>query len=239
MTIHVHARGYGVAEVRIYDEIASHGGVSAASFDDQLKALGRIQRLVLRINSPGGEVPQAAAIYNMLERLKASGTHIAVVIDGVAASAASWIAMVGDEVIMPENTMMMIHNPAGLVVGESADMRDVAVVLDKVRDNMVAAYASKSRKSATDVRAIMDAETWYTAAEAVAAGFADRVEQPIRIAAAFDPARFARHVPKTMDALVAQFWRAHGVTPPIARSPRAAPSSAIRDEVRKRMTGSD
>jgi ATP-dependent Clp protease protease subunit len=200
------ARAPATAELLIYNEITSHGGVSAKDIDTQLKAMGSLQSLTVRINSPGGEVPQAASIYNMLERLKAGGTRIVVWVDGLAASAASWIAMVGDEIIMPENALMMIHNPAGLVVGDAGEMRDLASVLDKVKQSMVVAYAKKSRKPPFEVEAIMDAETWYTADEAVAAGFADRVEQPVRIAASFDAGKFARHPPATISDLSRRYW---------------------------------
>jgi ATP-dependent protease ClpP protease subunit len=208
--------GAGTGEILIFDEIRSDGGVSAKDFDAQLKALGRMRLLTLRINSPGGDVPQAAAIVNMLERLKANGTFVSVRIEGVAASAASWIAMVGHEVIMPENTLMMIHSPSSLVVGNATDMRDIASVLDKVRDAMVGAYVAKSRKSRAEVEAIMEAETWFSASEAVAAGFADRVEQPIAIAAVHDLTKFKQppKAPTTMAELADQFWARQGKPAP-------------------------
>lgn len=182
----VAAKGDDPAEILIYDYIGSYG-VTAANFDRDLKALGPQANLVMRINSPGGETPSAASIYNMLERYKVkNNTDLTVVIDGIAASAASWIAMLGDEVIMPENSLMMIHDPSGFAMGTSRDMRSLAAVLDKIKQGMVAAYVKKSGQSREDVEAIMEAETWYDAQEAVDAGFADRVDNPIEIAAAMD-----------------------------------------------------
>src|SRR5262249_47457106 len=98
--------------------------------------------------------------------------------------------------------------PSGLVVGEASDLRDLAAVLDKVKATMVAAYSRKSGKPRAEVEAIMAAETWFTAAEAVAAGFADRIGQPIALAATFDPARFARKRPAIVPLaeFAQRFW---------------------------------
>lgn len=188
----VAAQGNEPAEILIYDYIGSYG-VTAQDFDAGLKALGNpvSGKATLRINSPGGETPTAASIYNMLERwLGKYDIQLTVVVDGIAASAASWIAMLGDEVVMPENTLMMIHDPAGFAVGTSRDLRTLASVLDRIKQGMVTAYMKKSGQGKEAVEAIMEAETWYSAEEAVEAGFADRVDNPIDIAASFDLSRF-------------------------------------------------
>ena len=110
------------AEIIIYDEIGAFG-IPAKAFLDELKALGPVPEVTVRINSPGGSVFDGVAIYNALKR------HDAVVtvwIDGIAASIASMIAMAGDEVVMPENAMLMLHDPSGLAIGTAADMRALA-----------------------------------------------------------------------------------------------------------------
>lgn len=123
----IRARSSG-AEVLIYDEIGVYG-VSAKRFLAELGALPVGAPIDLRVNSPGGSVFDAVAIYNALTR---HSGQITVWIDGIAASAASYIAMAGDEIVMPENAFLMIHNPAGLVMGTAEDMRAMASALDKV-----------------------------------------------------------------------------------------------------------
>ncbi|HZA66464.1 MAG TPA: head maturation protease, ClpP-related [Geminicoccaceae bacterium] len=189
------ARG---AEIVIYDEIGAFG-IPAKVFLDELKALGPVAELTVRINSPGGSVFDGVAIYNALKRHDAAVT---VWIDGIAASIASMIAMAGDEVVMPENAMLVLHDPSGLVMGTATDMRAMAEALDRMKSGMVAAYCDKSGRDEAEIEALMAAETWLSAQEAVALGLADRVEQPIRMAAAFDLSRFSNPPPQ-LAALVA------------------------------------
>ena len=116
------------AEISIYDEIGAYG-VSAKAFLADLGKLPDKAPLTLRLNSPGGSVFDAVAIYNALQRH--AGT-VTVSIDGIAASAASYIAMAGDEIIMPENAFLMIHDPSGMVMGTAGDMRSMAEALEKI-----------------------------------------------------------------------------------------------------------
>ncbi|MGP6089753.1 head maturation protease, ClpP-related [Antarctobacter jejuensis] len=185
------------AEVSIYDEIGAYG-VSAKGFLAELGALPEGTPIDLRLNSPGGSVFDAVAIFNALSRH--AGT-VTVWIDGIAASAASYIAMAGDEIVMPENAFLMIHDPPGLVMGTAEDMRSMAGALDKVKGSLVSGYAAKSGRTAEEVSALMAAETWFDAAEAFAQGFADRVAEPVRIAARFDIARFRNAPPAVTDAV--------------------------------------
>jgi ATP-dependent Clp protease, protease subunit len=189
------ARG---AEIVIYDEIGAFG-IAAKAFLDELKALGSVAELTVRINSPGGSVFDGVAIYNALKRHDAA---ITVWVDGIAASIASMIAMAGDEVVMPENAMLMLHDPSGLVMGTAADMRAMAEALDRMKAGMVAAYRDKSRRDDAEMEALMAAETWLSADEAVELGLADRIEQPVRMAAHFDLSRF-RNPPPQLVALTA------------------------------------
>lgn len=189
------AAGNDPAELMIYDEIGMFG-VTASQFATDFKALGAIKQLTLRINSPGGDVFAGNAIFNILDRAKGRGLVINVVIDGLAASMASLIAMVGTTVAMPENAMMMIHNPSGGVFGTSEDMKQWAAFLDKLKATMVATYAKKSGMDADDVATLMDEETWLTAEEAVTQGFADLVEKPHALAATYDLHRY-KHPPES------------------------------------------
>jgi len=185
------------AEIVIYDEIGAFG-IPAKAFLDELKALGRVAELTVRINSPGGSVFDGVAIYNALKRHDAA---ITVWLDGIAASIASMIAMAGDEVVMPENAMLMLHDPSGLVAGTATDMRAMAEALDKMKAGMVAAYRDKSGRDDAEIEALMRNETWLSAQEAVELGLADRVEQPIRMAAHFDLSRF-RNAPPQLAAIL-------------------------------------
>lgn len=188
------------AEVAIYDEIGAYG-VSAKGFLAELGALPEGTPVDLRLNSPGGSVFDAVAIHNALKRHEGTVT---VWIDGIAASAASYVAMAGDEIVMPENAFLMIHDPAGLVMGTAEDMRAMAETLDKVKGSLVSGYAAKSGRTPEEVSALMAAETWFDAADAVAQGFADRLIEPVRIAARFDIGRFRNAPPVLVETVEAE-----------------------------------
>ena len=192
----IRAREAG-AELSIYDEIGAYG-VSAKDFIAELGALPAATPIELRLNSPGGSVFDAVAIYNALKRHDGSVT---VTVDGIAASAASYVAMAGDAVVMPENAFLMIHDPSGLAIGTAADMRAMADALDKIGASLVRGYAAKSGKPEEEIAALMAAETWFDAAEALAAGFADRLAEPVRIAAHFDIGRFRNAPPDLVEAV--------------------------------------
>lgn len=159
-----------VADIMIYDEIG-YFGVSANDFVRDLKALSS-DKIELHISSPGGEVFDGMAIY---AALKAHPAEVHVVVDSLAASIASVIAMAGDRVTMAKNATMMIHDGHGMAVGNAADMRTLADLLDKTSDNIASVYAERAGGTAETWRAHMRAETWYTAEEAVKAGLADEI----------------------------------------------------------------
>ncbi len=173
------------AEIYIYDEIG-FWGVTARQFVSDLQALGDISHINLHINSPGGDVFEGIAIFNAL---KFHGAAITVHIDGVAASMASMIAMVGNPVIMPENTMMMIHKPWGFAGGDANDMRDYADLLDKMESVLIPAYASKTGKSAEEIAAMLEDETWMSGSECVAQGFADQTTPSLQAMACIQSKR--------------------------------------------------
>ena len=128
--------------------------------------------------------------------------RVTVLIDGIAASIASMIAMAGDEVVMPANAMLMLHDPSGMVMGTAADMRSMADALDKMKAGMVGAYRDKSGREDAEIEALMQAETWLTADEAIDLGLADRIEEPVRMAAHFDLSRFQNPPPQLATATI-------------------------------------
>lgn len=124
------------------------------------------------LNSPGGDCVAAAQIYNMLKEYPG---NITIKIDGIAASAASLIAMAGDEVLMSPVSMMMIHNPLTMAIGNADDMQKAAAMLDEVKDSIINAYELKTGLSRAKLAHLMDDETWMNAVTAVDLGFADGI----------------------------------------------------------------
>ena len=183
----------GPTRVDIYDEIGGSwmfGGVSAVDF---VATLAGIEGdLEVHINSPGGDVFDGLAIYNSLAARQGAVTTI---VDGLAASAASFIAQAGTIREIAPGAMMMIHDAHGYGGGNAAELREYADMLDKVSDNLASIYARHSGQ-ADGWRDTMRATTWYTADEAVAAGLADRVSdrpdaEALAAAAKFDLSVFA------------------------------------------------
>lgn len=124
------------------------------------------------INSPGGDVFAASQIYNMIKEYKGKVT---VKIDGLAASAASVIAMAGDEVLMSPVAMLMVHNPATLVFGEESDMKRCIEMLSEVKESIMNAYETKTSLPRDKISKMMDRETWMSAKKALELGFCDKV----------------------------------------------------------------
>lgn len=166
----------GVAVLRLYDPIDSWGGewgVSAKEFASVLDELDPdVGEIRLHINSPGGEVFEGIAIMNLLRDHRAKVTAV---VDGLAASAASFLAASADETVMGQNAELMIHDAWGLGIGNAADMRDLADRLDHLSNNIASVYAAKAGGTVETWRAAMLAETWYSAQEAVDAGLANRL----------------------------------------------------------------
>ena len=157
-------------EVFIYDEIGGSFGVSAIEFVEDINKI-KDDAFTVRINSPGGSVFDAVAIYNALIQHPASVTTR---VDAIAASAASIIAMAGDKVEMMVGSQLMIHDAMGVEMGNALDMREMAAFLDLQSDNLATIYTNKGG-DAQDWRALMLAETWMFAQEAVDFGLADSV----------------------------------------------------------------
>ena len=144
--------------------------VTPALFKDELNA--GTGDITLWINSPGGDCVAAAQIFNMLSEYPGKVT---VKIDGLAASAASVIAMAGTEVWMSPVSMMMIHNPATVAWGDHAEMKKAMELLDAVKESIINAYVRKTGQSRAKLSHLMDAETWMDANKAVELGFADDI----------------------------------------------------------------
>lgn len=173
----------------IFDDIGAYG-VSAKSFLNDLRTV-TTDEVDVEINSPGGDVFAGLAIYN---GLRASGKKINVKVLGLAASAASLVAMAGDTIEMPENAFMMIHNPWGFAMGGADEMRNTADVLDKIGTGLVSTYAKRTGKTDQEITALLDAETWMTAQEAVDAGFATSVTTALAVKASYSEDRLPENV---------------------------------------------
>lgn len=160
-----------VATVYLYDAIGSWWGIDAQQFVKDLNAIDA-PVIQLRINSPGGDVFDARAIATAIRQHKAKVTaHI----DGLAASAATYIALAAAEVEIAKGGFFMIHNAWTLAMGNAAELRDTAGLLDKVDASIVADYRTKTGKDEQAIKDWMAAETWFTAEEAVQHGFVDRL----------------------------------------------------------------
>ena len=175
--------------VSIHDAIGGWG-VSAKMFLDELRKVAAPE-VNVEINSPGGDVFAGLAIYNGLRN---SGKKVNVKVLGIAASAASLVAMAGDTIEMPENTFMMIHNPWTFAAGDADDLREQADLLDKIGDSLASTYARRTGKSAEEIQTLLAAETWFTAQEAVDAGFATAVTPAFAAQASFDVDRLPENV---------------------------------------------
>lgn len=173
-------------EIYIYGDIVSYkwddADVTAADFAKDLNALGDIKTLNIYINSYGGSVFQGQAVYSILKRHSAEKN---VYVDGIAASIASLIATAGDNIYMPENAMMMIHNPWGFAMGNAQEMRQMADSLDKIRKAMIPAYLNKTGEKLTEDKLVelLDAESWLTAQECYDYGLCDKLLEEKKIAA--------------------------------------------------------
>ena len=171
----------GEAEILLYDAIVDSeleaewwGGVAPESFVRALREIDA-STIHLRINSPGGSVFAARAMETALREHKA---RIVVHIDALAASAASFLAMAGDEIVIAKGAMVMIHKAWTYAWGNATELTKTAALLDKIDGTLVETYVDRTGQSADDVSQWMADETWFTAQEAVDLGFADRVAEP-------------------------------------------------------------
>lgn len=182
-----------IAEVTIFDEIG-FWGVTARQFVEQFRAIKQNDvRLV--INSPGGNVMEALAIFNAIV---ASGKNVTGKVMGVAASAASYILMACNRIEMPANTFLWVHNPEGMVYGNADEMEAAASDLRKMQESLTATYAKRWKGKPEALLDALKAETLFTAAECLANGFADEVLPEMIVTASFD---LDRQLPAPVQAL--------------------------------------
>ncbi len=169
------ARKNDTGTVYLYRAIgdAEWGGLSAEAFKAEVDKLGNVSTLVVRINSIGGSVFDGLAIMNIIASHPAKDK--VVYVDALAASAASFIAMAGTKIVMAPDAMMMIHEPHSLAQGGAADLRKMADLLEKTRDTLINIYNRRTGMAKEEVAALLAAETWLTAEDAVAKHFADEI----------------------------------------------------------------
>lgn len=183
-----------VATIYIYDVIDSYWGVSAKDVIAALAGVGADEEVHFHINSPGGDVFEGRAIMAAIRAHK--GKTIAFV-DSLAASAATSIAIACDEVVISQGAFFMIHNASGMVWGDKTAMREVAALLEKIEGSIIADYTGKTGKEAQQVIDWMDAETWFSADEAVANGFCDRLADTAKAKNTWNLAAFDK-APKSL-----------------------------------------
>lgn len=192
------------ADLYLYSEIASWGGGfmahSAQSFKDDLDALGEINTLNIYINCPGGDVFEGVAIANMLKRKNCVKN---VYIDGLAASIASVIAMAGDNIYMPTNAMMMIHNASVGCFGTAKELREAADLADKVTKSVRQTYVDKTKGKLNEetIENMMNNETWLSAQECLDYGFCTEITASVQAAACID-AKYKNIYKKTPESLL-------------------------------------
>jgi len=239
--------GDKTADIYIYDEIG-YWGVTARQFASSMKALGDLDHINLHIHSPGGDVFDGIAIYNLLNSHTASKT---VYIDGLAASMASVIAMVGNPIIMPENAMMMIHKPWGITGGDANDMRDYADLLDKVEAVLIPSYAKKTGKTPDELALMLGEETWMTAQECLEHGFADQISTAVQAMARINSKRIEEFdaMPNALKNMITKPKATTQNQPepqnppvaPVVPGPAALDENTIRNQViaaqKQRVTG--
>jgi len=195
--------GSNAADIFIYGDIVSYrwdeSDTSASSFKEDLDNLGDVSTINLYINSPGGSVFEGIAIHNILKRHKAK---VNVYVDALAASIASVIAMAGDTIYMPKNSMLMIHNPWTFTYGNAAELRKMADDLDRIGNSSKQTYLQKAGDKLTEekLQEMLDAETWLSADEAFEYGLCDVVQEANQMAASinFDLLQKYKNVPENL-----------------------------------------
>jgi ATP-dependent protease ClpP protease subunit len=169
------AKTGGTGEIYIYGPIGQDffgDGITGDRFRKELKALGRVKTIDLHVDSPGGAVTDARTIYTLLTQHEA---EVRVHIDGYAASAASVVAMAGDDIAIAEGGFLMIHEARGVARGTAADMEKAAQILRAITDTISDTYVVRSGQSKKQIDAWMAAETWFKGQAAVDAGLATRI----------------------------------------------------------------
>lgn len=182
------------AEVLLYEDVGGWFGVTADMFAREIKELGDVSTINLRINSNGGNVFDGVAIYNYLKSHKA---RVEVDIDGLAASIASIIAMAGDEIRMGDNAWLMIHDPWIVTGGTAGDLRETADMMDGIRDTLLDTYMKRATSKREEISDMMTAETWMNAGDALEHGLIDKTTESLQVAASVKTDWF-KHIPQAL-----------------------------------------
>jgi ATP-dependent Clp protease protease subunit len=193
------ATGAGSLSLEIYDVIGADifgEGITSSAVSAAVNSAA-FDSITVHLNSPGGDLFEGVAIYNILKNY---GKPVNVVVDGLAASAASLIAMSGDSITMGEGSMMMIHNAMSMTFGNGDDLRAMADTLDTVSASAADLYVSRTGMKKSDVLDMMSAETWMSAKDAVKYGFADEVQGKGKYTNAFDLSGF-KNTPEELKAV--------------------------------------
>lgn len=188
----IQAKSDEFAEISIFGDIGEamfYESVSLSDFKTEFEKVKNSSEIRVMLNSPGGSVFDGMAIYNLISSVR---NKVTVEVLGMAASIASVIALAGRELVMGEGSYFMIHRPWSFAYGNSDELRKTAELLDKVSGQISDLYGARSALTDEEITEAMDATTWYTAGEAVEAGFADRVEDygDAEIAASYDITRY-------------------------------------------------
>lgn len=222
------------AEILLHEPIGepflSDEGMTSKRFAEQLKQYPQAKEIHLRLNSPGGSLYHALGMH---AALRGHGAKVRATVEGAALSAASLLLMAADDITMSKGSVIMLHEPQMSARGKASDIRRTVEALDRATASAASIYATRSKKSEDEVRAMMTAETWMDANEAVAAGFADKVSGDAAMAFTLDPQMFSR-IPT---ALVGKLKKPATPTPPTsgvdplpAGSPQASGGGSKRDE---------
>lgn len=178
--------------IHVYGSIGSTWIGDGVQVDQFVREVDAIEggRVDVYVNSPGGDAFGGLAMMNALRRCKG---QVTVTVDGLAASAASYVALGGDRLVMGRNSQMMIHDASGVCVGNASEMDKMRTALDKLSDNIASIYAGRSGRDIDQWREAMRTETWLSADEALAAGLADEVDAAIKEAPSDELLGFFNH----------------------------------------------
>jgi ATP-dependent Clp endopeptidase proteolytic subunit ClpP len=211
-------------EVSIYDDIGAYG-VTAKAFVDELNQ-HKGKDVQVNINTPGGDMFAGLVMYNAL---RAHGSKITTKSMGVAASAGSIVFMAGDVRVMPENTFLMVHKPWTFTAGNDDELREMADTLGYLGESLVKTYVARTGIAEAEIREMLAADTYLSAEDAVAKGFADQIEPALKIAASFDLDRLPENVRAAFNA--AQPDDPPADDPPADDPPADDPPAAFADAV--------
>lgn len=173
------------ADIYIFDEIGGWG-IWAIEFINEFKTI-TADKINLYIDSPGGSIHHGMTIFNTIRQ---SGKDITTYVQGIAASIASVIALAGNTVVVPDNAMLMIHEPLVLMTGNSEELRKEALLLDKLRDQIAVIYANKTGIDIEEIKTMMADETWFTGEEALEKGFCDKCTESLKEVAFYNVEKY-------------------------------------------------